>query len=155
MMSSTRTDESFLADKAGQEWVNLIVRGSTQCPTDIDGLLEGANTLAQRNRGSAVFPENGAFFAAQKTEESPRATIAVLLDDAEERVADDTASEMAIRYAALAIEKQCDIVILTHQNNAGYERFGFRVERIAGRTEAERQACIDQILRFWDASIVI
>ena len=155
MMTAMRTDESFLADEVSQDWVNLIVRGSTQCPTDIDGILEGANSLAQKQHGAAIFPTTGGHFNASKSAEQDRATIAVILDDAKTRIKDERANEMAIRYAALAIEKQCDIVILTHQNNAGYERVGFRVERIAGATKRDKQACIDQILRFWGAEIVI
>jgi len=155
MMTSARTDESFLADQTSQDWVNLIVRGSTQCPTDIDEILAGANSLAQDKHGAAIFPNVGADAVALRSSQRESATIAVVLDDAKVRTTDERASDMAMRYAALAIEKQCDIVILTHQNNAGYERLGFRVERIAGKTKSEKKACIDQILQFWGAEIVI
>ena len=155
MISASRTDESFLADKATQHWVNLIVRGSVACPEDIDDLLIDGNPLAQKRPGNAILRQSTGQTQARAPDEGARATIAVVLDDAKARMSDAKSGEMAIRYAALAVEKECDLVVLTHQNNSGFERFGFRVERIAGKTQAQKKACVDQLVRFWGAEIVI
>ena len=155
MMSASRTDESFLADKATQDWINIIMRASVACPTDLDSLLVMQNNLAHTYVGQAVFHDAEGQTLHRNALPGARATIAVVLDDAETRTPDAAAIDLAMRYAALAIEKECDVVIMSHQNNAGFERFGFRVERIAGKTEAQRKACLDQLIQFWGAEIVI
>ena len=53
-----------------------------------------------------------------------------------------------MRLAAFAIERDVEIVVLSEADCSGFERFGFRVERIAGDTPEERAACEDQIRRF-------
>jgi len=155
MIGASRTDESFLADKATQDWVNMIVRGSVACPEDIDDLLAPTNPLAQKKSGHVIFQNSIEQTLARDPAEVTRPTITVVLDDAKARIPDAKSANMAMRYAALAVEKECELVVLTHQNNSGFERFGFRVERIAGRTKTQRQACVDQLLQFWGAEIVI
>lgn len=61
----------------------------------------------------------------------------------------------AARLAAAAMERGVVPVILSTLDISGFERFGFRVERIAGMTEAERAACEAQIARFWQLAIII
>lgn len=155
MMTALRTDKSFLADKATQDWVSIIMRASVECPADLDDLLVKQNNLAHKNVGRAIFHEAEMPVLLKSTGASQRATIAVVLDDATTRISDKESIDLAVRYAALAIEKECDLVIMSHQNNAGFERFGFRVERISGETDAQRKACLDQLIDFWGAQIVI
>lgn len=155
MHSSRRTDESFLADQHAQDWAAIMVRASVVSPIGIDQLLESANGLARKQHGSAVFPSLGAMPVTRVVKTNDRAAIGVLLDDQTQRVNDKQAHLMATRYAALAIEKECEVVIFSHQNNAGFERFGFRVERIAGKTDADRANCIEQLRRFWGIEILI
>jgi len=146
-----RTDESFLADQAAQDWSNVLIRSATACPTNIDALLAGK----PRKPGKVVFAAPPAPPRARELAEADRPAIGVLLDDAAERMPDADAASLAARYAALAIEKECDIIILSHQANAGFERFGFRVERVAGQTATAREACIDGLRRFWGIEVMI
>jgi hypothetical protein len=60
-----------------------------------------------------------------------------------------------MRLVAFALEKDVEIVVLSHVDHCGFERFGFRTERIAGATEAERAACEDQLRRFWNIDTVL
>jgi hypothetical protein len=38
---------------------------------------------------------------------------------------------------------------------SGIERFGFRTEKVAGKTEAERDACRDQLRQFWGIELTL
>jgi hypothetical protein len=64
-------------------------------------------------------------------------------------------ADRAMRLAAFAAERDVEVVILTESDRSGFERFGFRVERIAGETPAARAACEDQIRRFWNLDLVL
>ena len=63
--------------------------------------------------------------------------------------------DRAMRLAAFATERDVDVVILAEADRSGFERFGFRVERIAGATSEERAACEDQIRRFWNIDLIL
>ncbi len=155
MQATKRTDDAFLADKCAQDWSAVMVRVSAACPTGIDDLLCDANALARSKKGKAIFPNLQSLPAHRAISDEDRPIIGVLLDDRTQRIAPDVVHLLATRYAALAIEKECEIVILSHQNNAGFERFGFRVERITGQTAQAQQECIEQLKRFWGIDIFI
>ena len=61
----------------------------------------------------------------------------------------------AARLAAVAIEREVTPIILSHVERSQFEQLGFRVERIHGKTAAERAMQEDELRRFWDLSIVI
>jgi len=155
MMTARRTDESFLADAATQVWTERLARAGTASPVDIDDLLVDANPMATHRIGAAVFARTGSVVLPRDDPAGGRPAIGVLLNDAQERIEDGQTPLLATRYAALAVEKECDVIILSHQNNSGFERFGFRVERLSGATEEERADCLDQLRRFWGLELII
>jgi hypothetical protein len=63
--------------------------------------------------------------------------------------------DRAARLAAFALERDVDVVILSHIDESGFERFGFRVERIAGDDPDARAVCEEQIRRFWSIDLVL
>jgi hypothetical protein len=65
------------------------------------------------------------------------------------------AADQAMRLVAFALEKDVEIVVLSHVDRSGFEQFGFRIERIGGETPAAREACEDQIRRFWNIDTVL
>ncbi len=65
------------------------------------------------------------------------------------------AAEQAMRLAAFALERDVEVVVLDGDGDSGLERFGFRVERVAGEDEARRAACETQIRRFWNIDLVL
>lgn len=65
------------------------------------------------------------------------------------------ATDRAMRLAAFAAERDVEVVVLAHADQIGLERFGFRVERIAGATPADRAACEAQIRRLWNLDLVL
>ena len=155
MPNARQTDESFLADQKAQDWSAGMMRASLKSPIDIDRLLESSNGLAKKKHGVANFPAEIAMPVNRPLLNEDRPAIGVLLDDITQRLDDDRAHAMATRFAALALEKECEVIVLSHQNNAGFERFGFRVERIAGQSDQERAQCLEQLRRFWGIEILI
>ena len=66
----------------------------------------------------------------------------------------DTA-ELAMKIARMAYERDAEAIILSHVERSGLERFGFRVERVAGESERERAECEQELTRFWNIVVVI
>lgn len=65
------------------------------------------------------------------------------------------AADRAMRLAAFAAERDVEVVVLAGADDVGLQRFGFRIERIAGATPAARACCEDQIKRFWNLDLVL
>lgn len=131
-----------------REYGRIISRISPHAAEDLDDLLAPGSGRARR-QGAVVFPEIEASLAPQM---AFRRADAVCVGF---RVAPGggPAADRAVRFAAMAIERDVDVVVLAEEDVCGLERFGFRVERIAG--EASRAACIEQIRRFWALDLVV
>ncbi len=121
-------------------------------PQDADDLDELAGPFDSRRRapGRDLFP---AFDGAGRTTNLKRENavcvgvrIAAPLSDAAER---------AVRLAAFALERDVEIVLLSTLDATGLERFGFRVERVAGEAEAARERYELQVRRFWNIDLVL
>lgn len=154
MSSANRSDAAFLADQSAQQWATVMTRIASAEPENIDDFLAPANGLAVHERGKSIFAHaDGCLIPVRH--DGRRPVIAVVLPDQEAALAPDETQLLAMRYAALAIEKECDIVVITHRDRSGFERFGFRVERIAGETEEMRSACLDSLRQFWGFDIQI
>ncbi len=59
------------------------------------------------------------------------------------------AAERALRLAALALERDVEVIILSQDGRAGLERFGFRVELIPDAAADPQGDWTEQIRRFW------
>ncbi len=126
-----------------------ILRISPLAPTDIDDLIYGV-APRDRDAGRDLFTEDTAtaFPGAAEEQEQPALGIRVStpLDDP---------SGLAMKLATLAVERDVEVVILSHLDYCGLERFGFRVERIAGATEAAQSACEAEVKWFWSLGVVL
>lgn len=69
------------------------------------------------------------------------------------QVADPTA--LARRLAAMAAERGILPVILTTLDQSGFERFGFRVERLSPAPAAARAAEEAELAAFWNFALVL
>ncbi len=65
------------------------------------------------------------------------------------------AADRAMRLAAMALERDVEVIVLASGDVSGLERFGFRTERVAGDSEAARAACEEQIRRFWSLDLIL
>lgn len=70
-----------------------------------------------------------------------------------EPVADVTA--LARKLAATAAERGILPVILTSLDQSGFERFGFRVERLSGASEAARAIEEAELAGFWNFALIL
>ncbi len=133
-----------------QRWTALLARIVPQDADDLDAL-----TAAYDPRGGApgreTFPEIAARVMPQAALKRADAVCVGL------RVAPPLpdAADRAMRLAAFAAERDVEVVVLAETDASGLERFGFRVERVAGETPEARAACEDQIRRLWGIDLVL
>lgn len=135
---------------ADQGYSEIICRITPALPSDIDDIVLKAmptHTVPGRD----IFPAtmNIALLRQEQTSES-----LVILGIRIKNSLEDPA-DLAMRLACLAIEKDVLIVVLNYLDYCGLERFGFRVERVSGQTEAEKIICEDDIRNFWNIAMII
>lgn len=133
-----------------QRWTTILSRISRHEADDIDAVIAPFDRRCEP-AGRDVFPPIAADLLPQAALKRTDAVCVGLRVPAEPADAPDR----AMRLAAFAIERDVEIVVLAHGDISGLERFGFRTERIAGDTEADRARCEDQIRRFWGIELVL
>lgn len=133
-----------------ERWSGVLTRITRNDACEVDEIA-GAFDSRRNPIGRPIFPEGMAPLMPQtafKVEET--ACIGVRMTEPRENLTD-----MAMHLTTLALEKNVEIVVLSHLPYSGLERFGFRCERVAGDTEEARVACEEQLCRFWNIEIVI
>lgn len=132
-------------------WSTILLRIGPHDAEDLDPLLARHDPRRARP-GRDLFPLPEAVLMPETALKRADAVCVGLRAPAPE--AGDVV-DRATRLAAFAAEHDVDAVILCDTDRSGFERFGFRVERIAGDTPEERAACEDQIRRFWNLDLVL
>ena len=127
--------------------VNRLTRAQ---PDDLDPLLRGFDPRA-RPPGQDITPCPGPAVLpplnlARKDGIAVGVALSSLFDDP---------ADVAFRLSALAIEQDVEVIVLSTTDYSGIERFGFRTEKVAGETEAERDACRDQLRQFWGIELTL
>ena len=131
-------------------WTRVMGLITPAAPVDLDDVLEPLDPRRAK-AGTTRFPEdipdvalpvgfaNGdtVCFGARITKDTP------------DRI------RLAMNLAQMAAEKGAEPIILSHVGTCGLERFGFRVERIAGDSEEARATAEAQAIRFWNIVLVI
>ncbi len=64
-------------------------------------------------------------------------------------------AQLAARLAAIALERRIAPIFLSYIGRSGMQRFGFRVEQLAGLTPEAQQEFETQLVRFWGLALVI
>lgn len=133
------------------QWSSILPRIAPHDADDIDALLAPYDPRhAEPGRDLFPLPEAVAMpGAALKRADAVCVGIRARAGDPGDVV------DRAMRLAAFAAERDVEVVVLAEADRSGYERFGFRVERVAGETAEERTACEDQIRRFWNLDLVL
>lgn len=67
----------------------------------------------------------------------------------------DDVTTLARRLAAVAVERGIIPVILSSLDQSGFERFGFRVERLSGATPEARAAEEAELQGFWNFALIL
>lgn len=133
-----------------KQWDTIVLR---ICPHDADDLDDLLSPFDPRcgEPGRDVFPLPEAVLMPNAAlKRGDEVCVGLRAQDADEAVVD-----RAMRLAAFAAERDVTIVVLNETDRSGLERFGFRIERIAGETPEQRAACEDQVRRFWNLDLVL
>ncbi|MBM7069933.1 hypothetical protein [Actibacterium sp. 188UL27-1] len=149
-MTTIRTDDTFLHCPDAERWRGVLARVNGHRATNLDTAVRPFDPVAAEDPGKVLFPEPDLTPVLPEIGDQ-RPAVGVMVEDALTK----DPIVLAAQLAALALEKDCEIVVISENNLSGFERFGFRTERVAGNTEAERAACLDQIRAFWNLDIIL
>ncbi|MGI9393529.1 MAG: hypothetical protein ACR2OY_02685 [Boseongicola sp.] len=127
-----------------EAWSEILSRLTSNAPVDLDDLL-GAETE------SSPILENHGNAASPKLWVRPEdwGCIGVRVVSPPENLA-----EAARRLASVAIERNVTPIILSPLPSSGFERFGFRVEKIPEEPGEARDSCEAELQAFWDMPII-
>lgn len=154
MSAILRTDESFDADADAARWMSVLARTTVLEATDLDALLYEYDHLAAARVGETIFPPLNETPLRATGAEDLRPAIGFRVD-ADAAAHPQILATRAAELAALAVERDCEIIVISDSPVAGLERFGFRVERLAGDSEDEKEACLQQIRDFWSLAVIL
>ena len=132
-------------------WLEVVSRVTNNELIDLDGLIFGA-------------PDNGVSTKGIRTKKAQGTPSTRLWESAiignsyigirvNERLPD--LSQAALRLAAAALERDVIPVILTTLTDSGFERFGFRVERLVGENPDDYADQEQELMQFWNMAIII
>ena len=133
-----------------ERWTTIIAGITPQEPEALDTVMAPFDTVPAR-AGRLLFPAAAAD-AAPPTDFEAAETVTFAA-----RITEGTTDRLtlAMTLAQMAMEKGAEAIILSHVDDPGFDRFGFRVERVSGETEEERAASEAQLVRFWNIVFVI
>lgn len=132
-------------------WLDVISRITTEAPIDLDAVVF-ANTAVKPPR-TVVVPvqdQAGPSTVIWDKTDPESSFIGIRVDTP---LTDCT--QAAFRLAAAALERGVTPIILTRLTDCGFERFGFRIERIIGDSDADCARLEADITKFWNLAIVI
>lgn len=134
-----------------ETWLGVISRISAHEPVDLDSVVFDRKSAPVDN----LVADNSAVQTAHSTLLWDRgdANASFLGVRVNQRLTDCT--QAAFRLAAAALERGVTPIILTTLPDSGFERFGFRVERIVGATEDEHKFLENELKQFWNLAIII
>lgn len=138
-----------------EDWLAVLSRISSDQPLDLDsGMFDASAEKPSPARHKTVSPLGGVFDPPSARlwdqDTSGRSYLGVRVTSALPDCA-----YIALRLAAAAAERGVIPIILTTLSNSGFERFGFRVERLPSGPAGERAAYEDELSRFWNMAIII
>jgi len=132
-------------------WQQMAARIVHEQPVELDGLIFDD---AQKPGGDLVRDVPDTWIAPSRANwamsEEDRVAIGVRVTKTLPNTVD-----IATQLVAMAVERAIIPVILSSISPSGFEQYGFRVERLAGKDQAQLQVCEEELKRFWDIAIVI
>jgi len=128
-------------------WLDTIARLRPEVPDTIDDLLSPETSPVPPTFAHRDPPPSARLWAR---EEGTTSHIGIRVTT--ENVA---TPEIALKLASAAAERDVVPIILSHVSQSGFERFGFRIERVAGGTPEDRAACEAELVRFWDITVIV
>ncbi len=132
------------------EWHDIIKRINTERPEDLDEVIAPLDPRL-KPQGQVLAPADDAVFAGL----TPLYGEETICFGARITAQTPDPVKLAMEVAQLAAEKSAEVVILSHVEKSGLERFGFRVETIGGEDDAARQRAEAELRNFWNIVVVI
>jgi hypothetical protein len=132
-------------------WAEVLKRICLQAPVNLDDIIGTAPSNPTRGRVLAVTHAETLPSAQLWARGEP--LVSYIGIRVQSPLADCT--HAAMRLAGAALERRVVPVILTTLPSSGFERFGFRVERVGGTTQQEIERAEQQLARFWNLVIII
>lgn len=133
-----------------QRWAAVMSRITPVGADDLDDLM-AAYDRPRGRPGAELFPQVSA--AAAPHAALKRADTVCVGIRVPTALADP--ADHALRLVAFAAERNVEVIILAEGDVTGLERFGFRVERVAGADPEARSQCEAQICRFWNIDLIL
>lgn len=136
-----------------EKWLEIVSGVSAVAPVNLDALIDGGavpqpREVPDRFWPDAIFPPPSVRLWQWRDAEHSCIGIRVTGPVAQPR-------RIALRLASAAVERNVLPIILTTLPLSGFERYGFRTERLCGATPDARAACEAELMRFWNMAIVI
>lgn len=131
------------------DWKSIMSRITPSAPADLDFLM-GATGSAEPVSPPQVIPHRAPSTQLWSKHKPDASYLGIRVTAPAENT-----PQLAAQLAAAAMERNVIPVILSHCERSGFERFGFRVERILADTAEAAQAMEEEVARFWDMAIVI
>ncbi|TCP41825.1 hypothetical protein [Rhodovulum marinum] len=133
-------------------WSAILARITPARPEDIDDLILDGHP--PRPRGKMLAPAGqvppSAALWARDAQDETLSRIGIRIT----RPLADPA-RAALRLAAVAVERRVIPVILSRLDASGFERLGFRVERVPPDDEAAALATEAELKKFWNLAIIV
>ena len=133
---------------AADHWLEVLLRIAGTAPLDLDAVVLGGalpQAAAAVPHGAGTLPPSPRLW--ERGEEETAAIGIRVLNPLPDPGA------VALRLAAAAVERGITPVILSALPDSGFERFGFRVERLSpGAARAAEEA---ELQAFWNFAIII
>lgn len=117
---------------------------------NIDSLL-AASDPRTRGGGRDIFP-SGIERPAFRTLFRSESTVTIGIRITKKR---NDLAILAAQLAALSMEQNAEVIVLSTLDYSGLERFGFRCERVCGETPEQVLACEMQLIIFWNLEVII
>jgi len=136
-----------------EKWLEIVSGVSGVAPVNLDAQMDASTVWPPRAAQDPFWPD--AVFPPPSVrlwqwQDAQHSCIGVRVTAPVEQP-----GRIALRLASAAVERNVIAIILTTLPLSGFERFGFRTERLCGATPEARAACEAELMRFWNMAIVI
>ncbi|MGC9420130.1 MAG: hypothetical protein ACP5EN_14300 [Rhodovulum sp.] len=133
-------------------WSTILARITPARPEDIDDLILDGHPPPPRGKmltPAGEVPPSAALWA-RDAQDDTLSRIGIRITGP---LADP--ARAALRLAAAAVERRVIPVILSRVDASGFERLGFRVERLPPDDEAAAVAAEAELRKFWNLAIIV
>lgn len=138
-----------------EDWLTVLSRISLDQPLDLDPMIFGTGDEKTASGNTPTFACSGNLSAPPSLRLWERDSSGMSFLGVRVTAPLPDCAYTALRLAAAAVERGVVPIVLTTLPNSGFERFGFRVERLPGGSADEISAYEDELCRFWNIAIIV